>query len=132
MIGLAYLDASGLVKLVLDEEHSYATLLFVSDAGRNVTSRVGAVETVRACLRRAEGYDAERLGAVLADVEIVELDRSTGDRAAYLRPPGLRTLDAVHLATALELAGDLGAFVTYDERLADAARTLGLPVVSPR
>ena len=132
MIGLAYLDASGLVKLVLDEEHSDATRLFVSDARRNVTSRVGAVETVRACLRRAEGYDAERLGAVLADVEIVELDRSTGDRAAHLRPPGLRTFDAVHLATALELAGDLGAFVTYDERLADAARTLGLPVVSPR
>jgi len=132
VIGLAYLDASGLVKLVLDEEHSDATRLFVSDARRNVTSRVGAVETVRACLRRTDGYDAERLGAVLADVEIVELDRSTGDRAAHLRPPGLRTLDAVHLATALELAGDLGAFVTYDERLADAARTLGLPVVSPR
>lgn len=132
MIGMAYLDASGLVKLVLEEEHSGATRAFVNDARRNVTSRVGEVETVRACLRRAEGYDIDRLRAVLSAVEIVELDRPIADRAADLPPPGLRTLDAIHLATALELSGELDAFVTYDEPLAEAARTLGLYAVSPR
>ena len=52
-------------------------------------------------------------------------------RAARLEPPALRTLDAVHLASALELGADLEAFVTYDARLAAAARGAGLTVVSP-
>ena len=55
----------------------------------------------------------------------------SGDRPAAIGPPLLRTLDAIHLATALALVPDLDAFVTYDDRLAEAARALGLPVVRP-
>lgn len=51
--------------------------------------------------------------------------------AATVGPSSLRTLDAIHLATALGLGAELDAFVTYDNRLAEAARSLGLPVVSP-
>jgi len=61
----------------------------------------------------------------------VSLDIATARSASAGPPATLRTLDAIHLATALTLGGDLAAFVTYDDRLADAARTLGLPVVRP-
>ena len=61
-----------------------------------------------------------------------EVDRTIAALAAALEPPHkLRTLDAIHLATALALRSELDAFVTYDDRLAEAARALGLPVVRP-
>ena len=60
-----------------------------------------------------------------------ELDDAIANVAAALRPPLLRTLDAIHLATALALLPELDAFVTYDDRLAEAARAIGLPVVRP-
>lgn len=53
------------------------------------------------------------------------------DKATSLEPPPLRSLDAIHLATALGVRDDLGAFFTYDERLAEAAERHGLPVTSP-
>ena len=95
---------------------------------RLLTSRVGAVETRRATARVA--HEAGRVDAVLDPVELVELDQAIVDRAAQAGPPGLKTLDAIHLATALEI-GPIDAFVTYDDRLADAARLVGLPVVRP-
>ena len=68
---------------------------------------------------------------MLADVEVVDLDRAIAGVAATVGPPALRTLDAIHLATAIALLPDLDAFVTYDDRLAEAARAIGLPVVRP-
>ncbi len=130
MTRVAYLDASAIVKLVVDEIGTESVRSFVSQPGRYVTSRVGVVETRRAAMRR-ERYDRSELDAVLSRLETVELDTALADRAAALGPPSLRTLDAIHLATALELGSDLEAFVTYDARLADAARTLGLPVAAP-
>lgn len=127
---LIYLDASSLVKLVVEEAESSALRAFVADSRRHATSRIGVIETARACLRRPE-LDADRLEAVLDRLEIVEIDPAVGRRAATLRPPGLRTLDAVHAATALELGADLAAFVTYDTRQAEAGAHAGLPVVSP-
>ena len=67
----------------------------------------------------------------IADIEVVELDAVIARAAAGLGPAALRTLDAIHLATARGLGAGLDAFVTYDDRLADAARSLGLPVVRP-
>jgi len=61
---------------------------------------------------------------------VLAFDARIAARAAALRPAGMRTLDAIQLATALELAGDLTAFVSYDDRLSAAARNLGLPVVA--
>jgi predicted nucleic acid-binding protein len=51
--------------------------------------------------------------------------------AAVLTPPSLRSLDAIHLATALRLGDDLGVFLAYDERLLRAAAAHGLPVAGP-
>jgi predicted nucleic acid-binding protein len=127
---VAYLDASALVKLVVDEEETAALLRFVDAADRFATSRVGIVETARAAARR-DRFDQDRLDRVLLAIEVVELDERVAREAATIGPPTLRTLDAIHLASALALADELEAIVTYDVHLADAARSLGLPVVSP-
>jgi predicted nucleic acid-binding protein len=71
------------------------------------------------------------LGVILGSIGVVELDEDIARVAAAMGPATLRTLDALHLATAAALASDLDAFVTYDDRLAEAARAIGLPVLRP-
>lgn len=130
MTEVTYLDASALVKLVLDEKETAALSRFVSTADRFATSRVGIIETARAAARR-DRFDQDRLDRVLIAIEVVEIDERIAKEAAAIGPPTLRTLDAIHLASAMELGSELKAIVTYDVRLAGAARALGLPVVSP-
>ena len=129
MTSVAYVDASALVKLIVDEAESGALLRWSIEVDRLVTSRVGIVETVRAASRR--DHDDLRRSRVLTDVGIYELDDGIAAVAASLAPPALRTLDAIHLATAMALLPELDAFVSYDDRMAEAARALGLPVVRP-
>jgi predicted nucleic acid-binding protein len=77
----------------------------------------------------------ERAGAlarrVLGGVVLIDMDAALLDEAASVEPPGLRSLDAIHLATATLLGDELAAFLVYDTRLAAAARGAGLPVASP-
>lgn len=129
MTNLAYVDASALVKLIVDEAESGELLRWSIEVERLVTSRVGIVETVRAANRR--GHDVTRRSRVITDVGVYELDDGIAAAAETLPPPVLRTLDAIHIATAMALGPELDAFVTYDDRLAAAARGLGLPVVRP-
>jgi predicted nucleic acid-binding protein len=128
-MGIAYLDASALVKLVVSEAESAAMFRWFVEADRVACSRIGVVETLRASYRR--DHDGSHRDAVLAEIEVIELDAAIATVAATVAPPLPRSLDAIHLATALALVPDLEAFVTYDDRLAGAARTLGLPVVRP-
>jgi hypothetical protein len=128
MTATAYLDASAIVKLVIDEADSLPLLRWYHESERVVTSRIGLVETQRAVARR--DHDEAHLRLVLDLIDVFELDADIGRRAGALAPPGLRTLDAIHIATALAI-GALDAFVTYDDRLATAAREAGLPVVRP-
>ncbi len=129
MSGIAYVDASALVKLVLVEPESPAVYRWFTEAPRIATSRIGVVETVRASSRRE--HDPAHRDQVLRDVEVIDLDAAIAGVAAAIAPAAVRTLDAIHLATALALVPELDAFVTFDDRLADAARALGLPVVRP-
>lgn len=129
MTSTAYVDASALVKLAVVERDSDEMLRWYVEAERVVTSRVGIVETRRAAARAP--HDRDALRALLASVVVVELDQRVADRAAIVGPTLLRALDAIHLATALEIGDGLGSFVTYDDRLAAAAREVGLPVVRP-
>lgn len=129
MTPISYVDASALVKLVVPEAESPQMLRWYVEAERVITSRVGVIETRRAAARHR--HDPDRLRSLLAMVEVFELDARVADRAAAVGPTLLRALDAIHLATALELGDGLGAFITYDERLAEAARAVGLPVVRP-
>lgn len=129
MSGIAYVDASALVKLVLVEPESPAVYRWFTEAPRIATSRLGVVETVRASSRRE--HDPAHRDQLLRDVEVIDLDPAIAGVAAAIAPPAIRTLDAIHLATALALMPELDAFVTYDDRLAEAARRIGLPVVRP-
>ncbi len=129
MTAISYLDASAMVKLAVDELESPAMLRWYVESEQVVSSRVGLIETRRATGRRL--HDSTQLDIVLRSVVAVELDETIGRRAAQVSPFALRTLDAIHLATALSLGPGLDAFVTYDDRLAEAARALGLPVVRP-
>lgn len=128
MTALAYLDASAVVKLVIDEPESMTLLHWYHESDRIITSRVGVVEVRRAVNRRE--HDPSQLLAVLERLEVFEVDPEVDRLASGIMPLALRTLDAIHLATALSIPG-LGAFVTYDDRLADAARAAGLPLVRP-
>jgi len=129
MTRLAYVDASAIVKLVLHEPDTNSMVRWFVESERVATSVLGVVETRRAVARRS--HDAAHLRSVLATLVTLDLDGFIARSASAVQPPSLRTLDAVHLATALSLGVELDAFVTYDDRLAAAARGLGLPVVRP-
>lgn len=126
------LDTSALVKLVVDETESAALESWLAerpDVGW-AASELCVVEVVRAVTRADPGAGGSAR-TLLAGIDIVPLSRPLLDRAAALHPPGLRSLDAVHLAAALSLGPDVAAFVAYDQRLLDAARAAGLVTVSP-
>jgi len=125
----AYLDASAIVKLVVQEPESEALHRWYVEAQQLLTSRIGVVETLRASARRE--HDPRHRARIVSDLEVLELTPEIASVAAAVGSPGLRTLDAIHIATALALMPDLDAFVTYDDRMAEAARNLGLPVVRP-
>lgn len=95
-----------------------------------VSSALLGVEAIRAGARHGEGYAGDAR-AWLHDVALIPLDDALLDHAASLQPAGLRSLDALHLATALSVRDDLGALFTYDDRLAEAAAACGLPVTTP-
>ena len=129
MSGLTHADASALVKLVVEEPESRAMNRWFVESTRVTTSRVGLIETLRACARR--DHDPAHREQLVRDVEVIELNPAISIVAASLQPAILRTLDAIHVASALALGAELDAFVTYDDRMAEAARAIGLPVVRP-
>ena len=126
---MLYVDTSATVKLLLEEPESAALTEFLRTARTPlVCSRVGIVELRR--VGRRTGADANRADAVAATLVVVELDE-TIERVALSVDPALRTLDAIHLATALAAAGSLTGFVCYDARLAAAAKSSGLTIFAP-
>ncbi|MBX3031093.1 MAG: type II toxin-antitoxin system VapC family toxin [Chloroflexi bacterium] len=127
--GPVYLDASAIVKLVVAEAGTSEVIDFLRTRPTRVTCAVSPVEVRRAVVRRL-GPSAAR-GSAFDGILVVDLTTTIVERAGDLEPDGLRTLDAIHLATALELRAELEAFMTYDRRLAEAARAVGLPVVAP-
>ena len=131
-MSLVYLDSSALVKLVVREPESTALVEFLQGHSERVSSALALSEVPRA-LRRAGFGTSERRRArqVLSRVALVDVDRRTLAAAAALDPPTLRTLDAIHLATALTLREDLTALVTYDRRLAAAAERAHVEVNAP-
>ena len=125
-----YLDASAAVKVVREEPESASVRRFLAGDVSRLSSRVMAVELMRA-VGRASPAALGQAQALLGVMEFVELDEGIAASAAVLEPVGMRSLDAIHLASALLLADELDAFVTCDTRQADAARAMGLTVVVP-
>jgi predicted nucleic acid-binding protein len=125
----AYLDSSALAKLVVREPESDAVRVAVAQLASQASSELAVVEIGRRA-RTLGGRAEERARAVLRNTELRPIDRAILDRAAELEPSGLRSLDAIHLATALSLTG-LDVFISYDSRLNEAAANAGLNVESP-
>ena len=130
--GLLYLDSSALVKLVLPEAETGALLGTLSDWPERISSTIAGVEVLRAVRRAGAGERVrERAERVISGIGLVRVDEAVLSGAARLEPAELRTLDAIHLATALSAGEDLGAMICYDARLARAATRLGVTTISP-
>lgn len=127
-----YMDTSALVKLVVAESETDALRSWIA----GVNSELVAADLVRTELwrvvRRAVPDRALLAAQVLDSLTLVEVRASLFSQAGRLDPPELRSLDAIHLAIALDLGDDLEAMVTYDARLAQAAAVNGVTVVAPR
>jgi hypothetical protein len=123
------------MKLVRPEEHSDDLSRWFADRRDSpvLSSVLIEVELMRAT-RRSAPSRLDRAAAVLDGIGVVTLSSSVISRASAYADPDLRSLDAIHLATAEHVgsvARPLEAFVVYDERLLAAARRVGLPVVAP-
>jgi predicted nucleic acid-binding protein len=126
-----YLDSSAIVKLAVAEAESAALRRYLRRRRPLVSSALAKAEVARALLPL--GAPAVRRGReVLARLELIRVSDRILAAAGALLPEDLRTLDAIHLATAHELGGDLARIVTYDERLRSAASATGCPVAAPR
>jgi uncharacterized protein len=126
-----YLDSSAIVKLAVREAESVALRRYLRRRRPLVTSSLARAEVLRALL--PGGEDAVAAGRkVLTRLDLVRINNRVLDGAATLLPVGVRTLDAIHLATAGQLEPDLGMLVTYDDRMAEAAKHIGYRVVTPR
>ncbi len=127
-----YLDSSAIVKFAVVEPESTAVAAWRAALGPDdvlMTCELAVTEVLRA-VRRVDG-DTD-----VALVHLDALDRLVMDRdlllaAGRLGPPGTRSLDAIHLAAALAVGDELAGVVTYDDRMADSARNIGLRSLAP-
>ena len=88
------------------------------------------IESFRAVARHAP-HSVARLPSILDLIEMVDMSPGIRIMAQTVRPTTVRSLEAIHLGTALHVRSHLTSFITYDKRLADAARAAGLPVDIP-
>lgn len=126
-----YLDTSALVKLVVAESETEALLAWLDTTESDlVSSDLARTELMRA-VRRAAPDLLVRARQVLDSVTLIDVTTQIFEEAARIDPPALRTLDAIHLAVALDLGDDLETVVTYDDRLREAAAVNGIIVRAP-
>ena len=125
---MIYVDTSALAKLVIPEAESAAMRDFAE--ADMVTSALASTE-LRRTVRRVAPHLAVEAERVLERVMQLVVDTEVLRAASSLDPKGLRTLDAIHLATAMRVRDDITALVAYDERLLSAARLAGIPTASP-
>jgi predicted nucleic acid-binding protein len=125
-----YLDTSALAKLVVTEGESSALRARLRGHGAELISNsIGAVELQRLAARVSREASSAAV-LLLTRIDLLSLTPGALSAAAQLPPPEVRTLDALHIASAAELS-DLEALVTYDHRMQTAARHYGLPVENP-
>jgi uncharacterized protein len=126
-----YLDSSAFVKVIVEEPGSIALREYLAaESARFVSSALLRTEAQRAVRQQGpEVRGAVRAG--LRRIELIAIDDRILDAAGTLEPQILRTLDAIHVASALAVGDDLVAIVTYDGRMIDAAGQLGLPTATP-
>lgn len=129
---MIYLDSSALLKLLFEERESAALEGWLADrTGTPVmSSELARAEVLRAS-RRLDAQALPEARAVLSQLDLIPLTGALIEEAADVGEPLLRTLDALHLASALSVRAELSAFVAYDHRLAAAAAAAGLEPLQP-
>lgn len=125
-----YLDSSAIVKLAIDESQSTALRRHLRRRGPLTSSTLARTEVLRALLDEGEAGVA-RGREVLGRLNLVRINDRVLNAAGSLLPSELRSLEAIHLATALQLGDDVRQIITYDERMLAAAYGLGLRTASP-
>ena len=127
-----YLDSSAILALVQDEPQRASLEEALGQWPDRVSSALTPVECWRAVRRaKAPAHTQETLAGMLRGIVLIRFDEALLRLAEHVGPPLLRSLDAIHLAAALSIGDYPDAFITYDDRLADAARKLKLRVVQP-
>jgi uncharacterized protein len=122
-----YLDSSALLKLVIEESESAGLERWILERAGipAVSSELAKIEVIRACRRvNAEALPEARM--MIAGIDLIPLTGDVVDQAAEVGNPLLRSMDAIHLVSALSIRADLSAFVAYDHRLIEAASAAGL------
>lgn len=128
---LTYVDSSAIVKLAVVEPESAALRRCLSRRQPLVSSALARTEVARALM--PTGSDAVARGEqVLRRIQLLRVNDRVLSEAGRMMPAELRSLDAIHLASARQLGASLRQIVTYDERMADAAQACGWVVSSPR
>jgi predicted nucleic acid-binding protein len=127
-----YFDTSALVKLVFEEAESAALAEWLTARADvpKVSSDLSTIELLRTC-RRVDERAVEGANLLLGGIDLLPMNRALVEKAASLVPTELRSLDAIHLASALSVKTNLTALVAYDIRLCSAATEAGIEVVSP-
>ena len=129
---MIYLDSAAVVKLVHAEPESAALRSWLDERAdiQWISSVLTEIESFRALARYAPEA-ISRLPAVLDQIDLIDLGRRVRMLARTVTPATVRSLAAIHLGTALRFHPSLTSFVTYDQRLLDAAQAAGLPIDSP-
>jgi predicted nucleic acid-binding protein len=127
---VAFLDSSALVKLIAVEAETAALRRELVRWPHRVSSFLAAVEVTRTA-RRLGPHAIPLAARVLGGLDLLSID-AVVPAAMHIGSNLLRSLDAIHLATAASITADLGALLTYDRRMLADAQAMGLPVLSPR
>jgi predicted nucleic acid-binding protein len=129
---MIYLDSAAVVKLVHAEPESPALRARLNERAETdwTSSVLVEIESFRALARYAPEA-VTRLHLVLDQIELIDMSPRVRNLAQTVRPVTIRSLDAIHLGTAMTLRANLTSFVTYDKRLLEAATAAGLPTDSP-
>jgi uncharacterized protein len=129
---MIYLDSAAVVKLAHAEPESPALRGWLDERAETgwISSVLTEIESFRALARYAPGA-VSRLPAVLDQIDMIDLISGIRILARTVEPATVRSMDAIHLGTALHSRRGLTSFVTYDKRLLDAAQAAGLPIDSP-
>jgi predicted nucleic acid-binding protein len=130
-VSVSYVDSSALLKLAVREPETSALEAHIAASAGLVSSRLAVLECRRAARRASRARVLQAVDAVLEAVYLLEITPAILDDAAAVDPPLLRSLDAIHLVTALSVDDPEVEIITYDSRLAEAAQSNGLSVVQP-
>jgi uncharacterized protein len=128
---IVYLDSSAIVKLLVTEPESQALRARLSDWPDRIASAIVRTEVVRALRRSGNGERVADARRLLHRLQLISVYDELLDRAGDAPPPTLRSLDAIHVATALSVGSELDVAISYDERRRNAFASAGIEALAP-